>query len=298
MNNEKLYLEIVNNMRDGVYFVDKERKITLWNKAAEDISGYKKEDVVGKPCQETPLKHIDEKGGAVCVLGCPLFKTIDDGQQRKHAVFLKHKDGYRVPVSVNIFPLKEDGEIVGAIEIFTRNSPTVYDDTLIENLSDFAMKDQLTGLSNRRRAESFLEFKLREMRVFQNMFCVVFLDIDNFRSFNNTYGHDAGDEVLKSVAKSAMYTIRANDLFGRWGGEEFIGIFTVQNAEGAATIGEKIRALIEKTEIQYKDTTLSITASIGVTTARSDDTIDSVIKRADLLMYHSKKNGKNRVTAD
>jgi diguanylate cyclase (GGDEF)-like protein/PAS domain S-box-containing protein len=298
MNTENLYLEIINNLCDGVYFVDTERRITFWNKAAESITGYEKEEIVGRFCQDNILNHIDAEGKPLCIVGCPLFASIIDGRQRQHEVFLRHKDGHRIPVLVNIFPMRENGEIIGAIEIFTQNSPIVYEDKLVEHLSNQAMHDQLTGLANRRKLESYIEFKFNEMKRFQTKFCIIFMDIDMFGAFNNSYGHDLGDEVLKKVAKSIMLTTRKNDLFGRWGGEEFVGIFEIKNDYEATIVAEKMRVLISKSEIRHNDETLSVTASLGVTIGTSEDTIESVIKRADELMYKSKENGRNRITSD
>lgn len=298
MKNEQLYLEIINNLCDGVYFVDIERRITFWNKAAEEITGYKKEEILGKCCQENLLNHIDKDGRPLCLLGCPLYASIIDGHQRKADVFLRHKDGHRIPILVNIFPMIEDNETVGAIEIFTTSSPTVYDDDLIERLSNMAMNDQMTGLANRKKIESYLEYKLREYKRFQNEFCLVFLDIDDFSSFNNTYGHEAGDAVLKSVAKSIKRSMRKSDIFGRWGGEEFVGVFEIKKDYEATLVAEKLRVLIEGSEVLHNGESLSVTASLGVTRVRDGDTIDSIIKRADSLMYQSKHKKKNCVTSD
>ena len=298
MHNEKVYLEIISNMRDGVYFTNADRKITLWNKAAENITGYRMEEIIGRDCQNTGLRHIDAEGNDLCQSGCPLYHTLEDGLQRKHDVFLKHKEGHRIPISVNIFPITEGGRITGAIEIFSSNSELVYDDDLIEQLSNSAINDQLTGIPNRRKIESFLEFRFREMKLFKNKFCVVFLDIDHFRGFNNTYGHDAGDAVLKGITKSIMNTIRSSDLFGRWGGEEFVGVFAVKHERDAVLIAEKIHTLIEKTDIHHEGLELSVTASLGVTIARDGDTPETVIKRADEMMYRSKQNHRNCVSSD
>jgi len=140
--------------------------------------------------------------------------------------------------------------------------------------------------------------RLREMISYKNKVCLVFFDIDNFRVFNNTYGHDAGDVVLKTISKSIMQIIRSTDLFGRWGGEEFIGIYTIKNDSDSLLIGEKIRKLVEETKVQHKGLTLSVTVSIGVTIAHDKDTINTIVKRADELMYQSKQKGKNCVTVD
>ena len=298
MENENLYFSIINNLCDGVYFVDLDRKITFWNKAAEEITGYKKEEIVGNSCQSNLLNHIDREGRPLCSVGCPLHATTLDGKQRSDEVFLRHKDGHRLPIIVNIFPITEGGKIVGAVEIFTRSSPVVYEDNLIEQLSNMAMSDQLTGISNRRKMESYLDYRLRELKRFQRKFCVVFMDIDNFSSFNNTYGHETGDSVLINVSKSIGRSIRATDLFGRWGGEEFIGVMEIKKDEEAIILAEKLRMLVSGSEILYNQEHLSVTASIGVTIANDEDTVETIVARADALMYESKKNNKNCVSTD
>ena len=298
MEAQKLYLSIINNLQDGVYFVDSSRTIRFWNKAAERITGYTSEEIVGKPCQLSNLNHIDEDGRPLCQVGCPLFATIIDGKQRSELVFVRHKDGYRIPLQVSIMPLQENGEIIGAIEIFTPSSPTQYEDNLVENLSGIAMHDELTGLPNRRYLESFLNYRLDEFTRFNKPFALVFADIDEFSSFNNTYGHDVGDLVLRNIAQTIRQNTRKNDLIGRWGGEEFLGILSVNTDYDGTILAEKIRQLIENTEIAHADTPLHVSVSVGVTTVKKDDTAESVIKRADELMYQSKASGKNRVTSD
>lgn len=296
MKNEELYLGVINNLCDGVYFVDLNRRITFWNKAAEQITGYAAEEIVGRQCQDNILSHIDSEGRPLCIVGCPLFASMMDEKQRREEVYLRHKDGHRIPILVNIFPMKEDGKVVGAIEIFTPHSQIVYEDNLIEHLSDIAMRDALTGLPNRRYLESFLEYQYTEFERFRKPFAVLFLDIDNFGKFNNDYGHEVGDAVLKNIGASVSQNTRRTDMFGRWGGEEFLGIYAIRDPKDASVIGEKVRILIENTQVDTKDVSVSVTASIGITIIRRDDTVEQLIKRADKLMYNSKKNGKNRVT--
>ena len=297
MKSETLYLKIINNLNDGVYFVDTERRITFWSKGAERISGFTAEEMLGRLCHDNILSHIDSEGRPLCLVGCPLYATMIDGKQRMHEVFLRHKEGHRVPIHVNIFPMLEKGKTLGAIEVFAPNSPVVYEDSLIEQLSNMAMLDELTGLPNRRYLQSFIEFKINEFKRFGSEFALLFLDIDNFGTFNNTHGHEAGDVVLKTLSKTIKKTVRKSDLFGRWGGEEFIGAFAIKSKSNVPEIGEKIRFLVENTIVPYSEP-LSVTVSVGITAARDDDTIDSLVERADNLMYKSKQNGKNCVTAD
>lgn len=299
MDLEKLYLSILNHIQDGVYFVDIDRKIKFWNKAAEQITGFTAEEVVGLECPQTKLKHIDEFGNHLCASGCPLFATNVDGVVRTEKVFVRHKEGYRIPLITTIYPIRENGKIIGSVEVFTRNSPKVYEDNLIENLSKKAMQDSLTNLPNRSYLESFLSYKLSEYQRFEQKFALLFADIDHFRVFNNTYGHDVGDIVLKDIAKGISQIVKKNDMFGRWGGEEFVGIFSINRSYEASVIAERIRRLVENTVITTPNgQELEVTISVGVTTVRQGDSLNDVVKRADQLMYQSKNNGRNQVTSD
>ena len=297
MPKESLYLSIINNLHDGVYVVDTQRRITFWNRAAEQITGYPAQEIVGKLCHESQLSYIDEEGHPLCMVGCPLFATLVDGEQRKHRVFVRHKQGYRIPVLVNVFPVYEDGVIVGATEIFTQDCPTVYEDNLVEHLSSIAMHDELTGLPNRRYLESYLSYRLDSYRRFGNLFCLLFSDIDGFREFNNTYGHDAGDAVLRNISASIQNNVRTDDLIGRWGGEELLAICSIPHARIAPLLAEKFRQLIAHTEVIYLAQPLHVTISVGATVVQPGDTAESIMARADRLMYHSRNSGKDKVTS-
>ena len=298
MNLVDIYAAIVANMQDGAYFVDKNRRILFWNAAAERITGYSADEIIGKDCPSSNLNHIDEEGHPLCQVGCPLFATNIDGKRRQERVFVRHKDGHRIPIRVNIFPIYNGDEIVGSIELFTQDSPTKYDDVLITKLSGMAMHDGLTRLPNRNYLRSFLNYKLSQFKYFGQMFAVVFADIDNFSDFNNNYGHEAGDAVLKNIAETFRRDVKKDDLIGRWGGEEFLGIFMISNEYEATILAEKLRAVIEQTEVIYNEETLHVTLSLGVTVVKMDDSADSIVDRADHLMYESKSKGKNRVTSD
>lgn len=298
MDNEALYRDILDSLCDGVYFVDAERRILFWNRAAEHITGYPYEEIVGKYCQSNLLQHIDPVGRPLCLMACPLYASLIDGKRREDEVFLRHKDGRRIAVNIRIVPIRKEDTIIGAVETFSPNSPTVYDDDLIERLSSLAMNDQLTGIANRRKITSYLEYRLMELRRSGARFGVVFLDLDDFSRINNRYGHELGDTVLLTISRSIVQHTRYPDLFGRWGGEEFVGVFSIRRSPEAVAAAETIRTQIETTRIAHGTGSVSVTASLGVTEARRDDTVNSLIERADSLMYRSKANKKNRVTSD
>jgi len=118
---EPSYEQLLESLFDGVYYVDRDKVIRFWNKAAERITGYSKADVIGKACADQLLRHVDDKGQELCKGGCPVSKTLQDGSVHELNVYLHHKLGYRVPVSVRVSPVKnENGRIIGAIEVFHR----------------------------------------------------------------------------------------------------------------------------------------------------------------------------------
>lgn len=298
MKIEDFFPDIINNLHDGVYIVNTNREILFWNDSAQKITGYSADEMLGMPCQFSKLNHIDEGGHPLCVVGCPLFHTLEDGLQRQDQVFVRHKDGYRIPIHVNVFPIRRDNKIIAAVEIFTQNSPTVYEDDLISKLSDSAMHDPLTQLPNRRYLESFLSHKIEDFQRFGRPFAVLFADIDNFSHFNNNYGHDIGDAVIKNVAESIKRTVRHTDLVGRWAGDEYVGIYSITDSSDLPVIGERFRQLMQNTEVICDTKVLNISVSVGITAVLPGDTINTIVERADSLMYHSKESGKNIVTHD
>ena len=293
---DMIYKDMLDNLYEGVYFVDTERKILYWNKGAERISGYSSDEVVGMHCFDNLLNHVDKQNNSLCLNGCPLFQTIQDGVSREAAVYLRHKKGYRVFVAVRTIPLYHEGTLTGAIEVFINDSEKAEIQNSLNEFRDLALTDTLTVLPNRRYIDSFLVNRLIEFRDLKIPFATAMIDIDNFRVFNNTYGHDVGDQVLQVVAATMRNAVRINDLIGRWGGEEFLAILVGVSEENLFKTIEKVRTLVEKSGLPHQGDFLKVTVSVGVTMVRETDTAASIVKRADEALYTSKQTGRNRTT--
>lgn len=296
------YENLLQNIDEGIYFVDTHHNVIFWNKAAERITGFSAQDMLGKNCADNTLNHVNDAGDKLCVCGCPLHQTLFDHKSRSSQMYLHHKNGHRVRISNKISPIFKDGKIIGAVELFKEISDSNRtkresegDKYSLEELKLMALYDPLTKIPNRRYIQSFIDSKILEYRNLDIHFGVLFMDIDNFRDFNNQYGHDTGDEVLQMAAKTFSNSIRKSDIIGRWGGEEFIGVFTAITQDALYSVGEKIRMLIENSIIRKCDKNLNITISVGGTMIQPGDDANSIIKRADAQMYISKKNGKNQV---
>jgi diguanylate cyclase (GGDEF)-like protein/PAS domain S-box-containing protein len=291
------YEDLLENMYDGLYVVDRDRKILYWNKAAERITGFKADDVIGSHCFDNMLIHVDGDGTSLCKGMCPLTATIKDGVPRETEVYLHHKDGHRVPVLVRVTPQRDQiGKIIGGIELFSDLSNGEAIRLRIAELEKLAFLDSLTLLANRRYIDLELERHLSEMSRYGPSFGVLLMDIDHFKVFNDTYGHEVGDRVLKTVAQSLLHNARPFDVYGRWGGEEFIGIIRNVDMTALTKIGARIRALVEQTHVKVAEALLHVTISLGATLAAEDDTLQSLMKRADELMYRSKEQGRNCLT--
>jgi diguanylate cyclase (GGDEF)-like protein/PAS domain S-box-containing protein len=293
------YDELMANMFNGVYFVDRDRRITYWNKAAERITGFPAPEVLGSRCSDNILTHVDAEGNSLCKTTCPLARIMEKGSYAEVEVYLHHKQGYRIPVRTCVMPLHdENGNVVGGAEFFTDNSAAHSLAQRMEELEKLSLVDPLTGLANRRKIEQEIFSIFQEKQRFGISFGILFMDIDHFKQVNDRYGHDAGDLTLKTIARTIMSVSRPFDLFGRWGGEEFIGIIRSLDRDELAKVGNRYRALIGKTNIHLDGLDLQVTISIGAAIAGPDDTPESIVKRADSLMYASKQNGRNRLTTD
>ncbi len=291
------HARLLDNVFDGVYFVNREREITYWNRGAENLTGYSAFESVGKHCYDNFLVHIDEKGCALCTNGCPLASTIRDGQRREAEVFLRHKLGHRVPVCVRVAPITDDsGQITGAVEVFSDVTAKKQVERRANELETIAFRDSLTSLPNRRYMEMKVKQALEESQQFGRSVGLLMLDIDHFKTVNDLYGHHAGDAILQAVSATLVRSLREDDIVGRWGGEEFLVILADVSEVAVRSLAERCRTMVETSGILIAEQRVSVTVSIGVTRLHGGDCSESVIKRADQLMYVSKAIGRNRTS--
>ncbi|MFZ3109753.1 MAG: GGDEF domain-containing protein, partial [Rectinemataceae bacterium] len=258
---DKSLVQLMSRLDSGVYFVDPDRKITFWNKAAALLTGYSDERVLGSCCSENILRHITADGVELCLHGCPLAGTIADGKVRQTQVYMHHRDGHRLPITVWAAPL--------------------------------------TSFGNRRYLQIVAQTRMEAVDSGGEGFGLLMADIDHFKRVNDIHGHNMGDRVLKMVAKTLGSVVRPLDAAARWGGEEFILICPNAAPGSLAEIAERLRVMVEHSwvELEGKDI-LSVTISVGATRARRGDSLDSIVARADGCLYKAKEGGRNRFIVD
>jgi len=194
-----------------------------------------------------------------------------------------------ITLSSRIFEL--DGELVLYINFTNITAQKQTEQELFVQAST----DTLTGLYNRRQFFALTEQAFAMSARENTPYCVIMLDIDHFKSINDTYGHDAGDIVLKHLSDVMKETLRKSDIIARWGGEEFIVFLQNTLPENGVVPAQKLRQAVEATSVTVGDQTIRFTISLGVSVSQTPD-VAIIQKEADLALYHSKENGRNQVT--
>lgn len=174
-------------------------------------------------------------------------------------------------------------------ELEVANSKLVEEKKALKQISQ---TDQLTGLYNRFKLEETFEYERRQANRYKTELSIVIMDIDYFKIVNDTYGHNEGDILLRTVSVELKKMFRDTDVVGRWGGEEFLILLPKTALEDAYSIIERLRKHIEKKEFKHIG---NKTASFGITNLQENDTLDVAIGRADKALYDAKRNGRNQV---
>lgn len=294
MRQLKQFIQMFDYFHEAIYIVDKHRHILYFNEEASKISGFSKGETEGLFCYDNILNHIDDHGTNLCINGCPLVHTIETNTISDHYVFLHHKLGHRVRVHVRAIPVIEDDEVIGAIEVFTDETRMNLLQQQLDIQQKLLMIDPLTGLFNRR----FMDEKLGQIideKPEDQPFGLLFIDIDNFKEINDSFGHSYGDEVLRSIANTIQYNLRATDYVIRYGGEEIVVAMPMADSKLTEEVAELIRLLVRRTKPRDPRHDFDLTISVGATIMVAKDTIETAIDRADSAMYQAKKSGKNKV---
>ncbi|MCB9096938.1 MAG: cache domain-containing protein [Arcobacter sp.] len=279
------YIQIV-NQNVIISTTNKEGKIQNVSEAFCKVSGYSKDELIGKT--HSLVKHPETSSDFYK----DMWNQLLSGKEWKGEIKNKSKDGKTYWVYAIITPILINNEIQG----FTAIRNNITDKKYIEQLS---ITDELTKLYNRRFFNNKIEEEINRAKRENKTLCLLILDIDYFKQYNDTYGHQKGDFVLESVAKVlANRTNRASDFAFRLGGEEF-AIITTLEKEKAIEFAEVIRSDIEKLKIEHKSSTISkhLTISIGLVSKYAIDieNSDKLYKEADDNLYIAKKQGRNSI---
>lgn len=293
------YEMLLDQLYEGVCFVDHDNIVTFWNRGAERITGFTKEEMVGNALTNSRLLHCDREGNSLFNGKMPVQLSIESCEPMERELYLQHKEGRRVPVVLRVSPvLNGVGEAIGGLEVFSDNTSTLTARERIEELEEMALICPLTGAGNRRYSQMALDNAMEELKRYGWQFGLLFIDIDHFKNINDTYGHAVGDEVLQMVVQALRTTLRTFDFIGRWGGEEFMLLLPNVTGEVLNSVAERCRQGVQESLLTHEGREIRVTVSIGAILPTPEESVVNALERADRLMYFSKASGRNRVTTD
>lgn len=283
-NQVQLLSSVIDQVDQVVLVTDLLGIVVYVNKAFLEKYGYTEDEILSKNV------NILKSGKQSQEFNKEVWETISRGESF-HGVFInKDKKEDFFMEQKTITPIKNKD---GYIQFFVSMSQDIT--KLIsksEAYKEKAYKDTLTKLDNRLKLNETLSKIFSNQEIEKKSFCILLLDIDDFKFLNDNYGHDKGDVVLQNLAKLLRKNLRQNDMIFRWGGEEFI-LLIEEDIEVSKDIAEKLRKVVEK---KLHIESRNITVSIGLAEILPSDTQDTLFKRVDNALYESKKNGKNMIT--
>lgn len=293
---DHVHEQLLESLFDGVYYVDTDRQIVYWNKAAERITGYSRAEVIGRSCHDNILCHVDAEGRNLCVAGCSLVQSFVSAEPQEAEAFLHHKAGHRVAVSLRVSPVFGDTGVVGAVQVFTDISRRADLIQEMEELKRQEMIDPLTLVGNRRFADLLLSNRFQELENGGVPFSVLLIGLDEFRGINDRHGHLVGDRTLKAVAGTLSASLRRLDAVARWGGDEFLVILPNIQRETMGVVARRLQTFVVGSWINVEHSVIvRPTVSIGGVVAMVGDNITSLLGRVDQMLYQCKRSGRNRI---
>lgn len=299
-------MEMVQNVDAGLMVLDRDYRVQLWNGFMANHSGLTPPHVIGKRLfelfPEIPARWFQRKLDGVFLLKTRSFITWE---QRPYLMRFKN---YR-PITgmaefmyqnFTLIPLADsDGSVrnVGVILYDVTDTATnkVQLESANQQLARLSRTDRLTGLNNRGHWEECLRSEFTRCLRTREPSSLVMFDIDHFKNINDTHGHQAGDEVIRSLARVLRDSIRATDIAGRYGGEEFGVILPVTTAKEGRVMAERMRTRVEQTNVCYEQITIRFTVSLGI--AQFNEKMvqhKDWLSQADQALYQAKESGRNQ----
>lgn len=281
----ELYHFLVENTTEGVYFVNRDRVITYWNRGAEQISGFAGADVIGVKCSAGMLNHVDDKGRSLCRTACPLQGTMDDGQPREIHVWMKRADGSRLPVWIRATPTRDaDGTITGSMEVFSDDTSMIRSRTERLDQSHSESVDRTTGV----RTRAYLTEELNSLCVMWARqgwpFGVTIVRIENYFDLDRQYGMQVADRALAVAARTLAQVLAYTAVVGRYSENEFVVLQPARDAKELAEIASRIKAMIDASLVHAGDEEIPLRCGVADAMIDAGETPEAVLIRISSLL--------------
>jgi diguanylate cyclase (GGDEF)-like protein/PAS domain S-box-containing protein len=291
--------QIINTSIDGMVLIYENFSVKRINTSLLNFLDLSETEAMGKKCYDLMTCSWCNTSE------CPLTKLLRGKAHIELDIERTRKDGVTVPFMFSATPFHGlDGEVIGMVARFKDITERKYAENTLkeanERLELLSVSDGLTGVANRRCFDQTIQREWTRLQRTKDYLSLIMCDVDFFKLFNDTYGHQDGDDCLKSVAKALQQTAkRSADCVARYGGEEFAVILPVTGGKSAVHVAELIRQTVEKMAIAHSQSSVApcVTLSLGVATVvpNNQETPESLIRCADMALYLAKSSGRNRV---
>jgi diguanylate cyclase (GGDEF)-like protein/PAS domain S-box-containing protein len=297
-DNPEIFRSILESLPTGVYLVDRNRKILFWNNGAEEITGYLRQDVVGRFLRDHLLTVDSEiKKDLESDSADPLSIALRDGKSSSGEVSILHKEGYRVPIILRTIPIRNTkNAVIGAAECFERNFSAFERSRRQLAVAELGSLDLVTGVPNRTYTEAHLQESLKRFKADRTRFGVLVMETDRMDHFRASCGPGVVAAIHRVVAQTVANSLRPTDLIGCWSEHQFVILLTDCRESMVGKVGDRIRKMVAKSEIQWWGDNFSLTASFGGTECREGDTLELLIERAEKSLADSIVAGGNCAT--
>jgi diguanylate cyclase (GGDEF)-like protein/PAS domain S-box-containing protein len=281
LQDPELFRTVLDSLQTGVSVADRKGKILFWNQGAERLTGHKRHEVVGRSCRDNILVHCNDQGCVACGATCPISRTLHEGKPQEAKMQLRHKEGHPVHVLMRLAPLRDPhSSIIGIVESFDEQKFASEWDRDLNTLAEHGCMDETSGVPNHEFTRFHLTENLASFARYHLPFGVIAIQVDRLEHFRATYGRPAGDAVLRVVAQTMKNAFRPTDFVGRWADDQFLAILINCGGHGVEKTWQRIRKMATCAGLRWWSDELSVTTSVGYAIAQAEDTIDSLLNRA------------------
>jgi diguanylate cyclase (GGDEF)-like protein/PAS domain S-box-containing protein len=288
---------VLESLQTGIYLVDRDHKIVFWSDGAERITGYLRQEVVGRFCRESLIANSEKSKNILSEAADALATALRDGKPASGEISFRHKSGHRIPVRMRAAPIRNShGSVIGAVECFDE-SPSVSDwDRRQTKLADQGHLDQATGVANPTFLQACLLEILSNFIVTLVPFSLVSVQVDRLDHLRAAYGPGVIAPIQREVAQTLENSLRPTDLLGRFQDDQFLIILMQCGTAEIELVANRLRKMVSQTHVEWWGDDLSITASFGVTTVKPEDKLPMLLERAKNSLKQSLSAGGDRVT--